>query len=50
MESPVLEFYKELAKPKEVIISKRGRHRISKMYFSEITEKAIIAYNLEEDR
>jgi hypothetical protein len=42
-------FYKELAKPKDVkpLLNKRGRPRKSKMYFTEVTENAIIAYNNE---
>ena len=47
IKSPVDLFYEELAKPKEVVLNKRGRPRKTKMYFTEVTEKAIIAYNEE---
>ncbi len=47
MNSPVDAFYIEESKPKEVLLNKRGRPRKNKMYFTEITERAIIAYNLE---
>ena len=47
--STVDNFYREIEKPVEVILNKRGRPRKSKMYFTEITEKAIIAYNNEPD-
>jgi len=46
-ESPVDLFYEELAKPKEVVLNKRGRPRKTKMYFTQVTEDAIIAYNNE---
>jgi len=49
MNSPIEEFYKELEKPKKVELTKRGRPRKSKMYFNETTEKAIIAYNLDDN-
>lgn len=49
MSSPIEEFYKELEKPKKVELTKRGRPRKSKMYFNETTEKAIIAYNLDDN-
>ena len=45
--SPVDLFYEELAKPKEVVLTKRGRPRKNKMYFTQTTEDAIIAYNNE---
>ena len=47
MNSPVDAFYIEESKPKEVLLNKRGRHRKNKMYFTETTERAIIAYNSE---
>ena len=47
--SPVQAFYKELESKVEPIKVgiKRGRPRKSKMYFTETTEEAIVAYNLE---
>jgi len=47
--SPVDLFYKELEKPKEVKLTRRGRPRKTKMYFTQVTEDAIIAYNQESD-
>ena len=47
--SPVQAFYEELKNKKEdaVVLNKRGRPRKSKMYFTQTTEEAIVAYNLE---
>ena len=45
--SPVDLFYLELEKPKEVQLTKRGRPRKNKMYFTQVTQDAIIAYNNE---
>ncbi len=54
--SPVDNFYKNLPKYQEELeillnpnIKRRGRKRKNKMYFTPITEKAIIAYNKERD-
>ena len=44
---PVDLFYIEQAKPKIVELNKRGRPRKTKMYFTQVTEDAIIAYNQE---
>ena len=50
MNSPVEKFYRELQilqqQPKEINGKRKGRPR-SRMYFTEITEKAICAYNIE---
>ena len=47
--SPVEAFYQELETKEEQIVvgTKRGRPRKSKMYFTQTTEEAIVAYNLE---
>ena len=47
--SPVQAFYEELEnkKAETVVLNKRGRPRKSKMYFTQTTEEAIVAYNLE---
>ena len=54
--SPVDEFYKNLPQYQEDLdillnpdIKRRGRKRKNKMYFTPITEKAIVAYNIEEN-
>ena len=49
MNSPVDNFYNELAKPKIVEVTTRGRPRKNKMYFTQVTEDAIIAYNGESN-
>jgi hypothetical protein len=49
MDSPVDLFYKEIAIPKEIVLNKRGRPRKTKMYFTQVTEDAIIAYNGESN-
>ena len=55
--SPVDHFYKNLPKYQEDLdillnpdIKRRGRKRKNKMYFTPITEQAIIAYNIEDNR
>jgi len=55
--SPVDEFYKNLPAYQEDLdkllnpnVKRRGRKRKNKMYFTPITERAIIAYNLETDQ
>ena len=52
--SPVDKFYKNLPIYKEELeklldpnVVRRGRKRKNKMYFTPITEKAIVAYNKE---
>jgi len=49
MNSPVDNFYIELAKPKTIELTPRGRPRKTKMYFTQVTEDAIIAYNGESN-
>ncbi len=49
MNSPVDNFYNELAKPKTIELTPRGRPRKTKMYFTQVTEDAIIAYNGESN-
>jgi hypothetical protein len=55
--SPVDKFYKELPKYQEELdkllnpnVKRRGRKRKNKMYFTPITEKAIVAYNKEKNQ
>ena len=49
-DSPVDIFYKELLREKIIVDGKkRGRPRRKKMYFTQVTEDAIIAYNQESD-
>lgn len=56
-EGPVKEFYKQLPQYQIELdillnpdIKRRGRKRKNKMYFTPITEKAIIAYNIETEQ
>ena len=55
MSSPVKNFYERLPKLQKDFEEeynkpgKRGRPRKNKMYFTPVTEEAIIAYNTEED-
>jgi hypothetical protein len=55
--SPVDKFYKNLPKYQEELeellnptVKRRGRKRKNKMYFTPITEKAIVAYNIEKNQ
>ena len=50
--SSVKKFYEELAlqEATDTLKSKRGRKATSNMYFTSVTEKAIIAYNKETDQ
>ena len=55
MSSPVKDFYERLPKLQSDFEAeynrpgKRGRPRKNKMYFTPVTEEAIIAYNNEKD-
>ena len=54
--SPVDIFYENVEKYEQDFLeymnskSKRGRKRKNKMYFTPVTEKAIVAYNNEENQ